>query len=498
MDNSPAGERSDPTALVRQFRADQPRQPVHPRERLLLGVVAAQLVLLPWMLGGMRVLGQGISLGLALAGFVISLLPRDYDRSLTGHEAFRLYPAKRLRRFPVFWLGLLLLGYVLVQALNPAFEFQTAGRAVWLSPLEHLGWLPAGMRTPFDRASPWRQLLIFASAWMPVCAVWIGFTRRRTFQHLFAILAANGFLLAGLGMVQRLEGNGKVLWFIEPPASYFVATFFYKNHAAAYFNVVLALTAGVGFWHHVRATRRQDKSSPAGMYAVFGSALAVMTLFSFSRTGGLLLFAFLLFLAGVFVLHQVRMPAASRSLTLTAIMLLLLGGFVALGASAMRVGTLVERFQELRAQLASGAPDSRALVRQATWQMFRDRPLTGWGAGSYRFYFPVYQKAYPVLLVGQNGRTGAWEHAHNDYLEFLAELGILGCSLLLALALHGARELWRARFWRNPVALLGTAGLGLTLVHSWVDFHFQSPAILVTWSVLLYSYVRWIELDTPA
>lgn len=480
---------------VERFRAHTPRIPLHRLEKILLAVIAAQLVLLPWMLGGMRVQGQQVSFALAALGLGLSLLPRDYPRLASGEPGFRLYPHRQLVRFPVFWLGLLFLGYVLVQALNPGWEYQTAANVSWLRQIKHLTWLPAGMRTPFEKASPWRSLMIYASAWLPVCAVWIGFTRRRTLQHLFTILAVNGFLLAGLGLIQRLEGNGKVLWFVEAPASYFVATFFYKNHAAAYFNVVLAATAGIGFWHYVRAARRQDKSSPAGMYAVFAAAIAVMTLFSFSRTGGILLFAFLIFVAGAFFLHQLRTHSTGRSRLLTALMLLLLAGFVAFGAYSMRVGTLVESFQGLRAQLASDAPDVRALVREATWKMFRDQPLTGWGAGSYRFYFPVYQKAYPVLLVGQNGKTGLWEHAHNDYLEYLAELGVLGCSLLVLLGLHGARELGRGRFWRNPLALLGVAGLVLTLAHSWIDFQFQNPAIITTWCVLLYSFVRWVELD---
>jgi O-antigen ligase len=480
---------------VDRFRAHESRTPLHRLEKILLAVVAAQLVLLPWMLGGMRVLGQQVSFGLAVIGLVLGLIPRNYPGLASGEDGFRLYPHRRLARFPVFWVGLVFLGYVLTQALNPAWEFQTTGNAVWLSRVDHISWLPAGMSTPFERSSPWRSLMFYTAAWLPVCAVWIGFTRRRTFQHLFTILAANGFVLAGLGLVQRLEDNGKVLWFIEPPASYFVATFFYKNHAAAYFNLILAVTAGMGFWHFVRASRRQDKSSPAGMYAVFGATIAVITLFSFSRTGGILLFAFLLFVAGAFLFHQFRAPAHGRNPLLTGIMLLLLGGFVAYGASAMRVGTLVERFQELRVQLASDAPDARALVREATWKMFRDRSLTGWGAGSYRFYFPVYQKAYPVLLVGQNGKTGAWEHAHNDYLEYLAELGVLGCGLLALLGLVGARELWHQRCWRNPLALLGVGGLALTLAHSWVDFHFQNPAILTTWCVLLFSFARWAELD---
>ena len=71
-----------------------------------------------------------------------------------------------------------------------------------------------------------------------------------------------------------ITGNGKVLWFIEPPASYFVSTFFYKNHAAAYFNVVLALTAGVAV-AHPRIEREALWLPPDGgrVTAVAGRAL---------------------------------------------------------------------------------------------------------------------------------------------------------------------------------------------------------------------------------
>ena len=53
----------------------------------------------------------------------------------------------------------------------------------------------------------------------------------------------------------------------------------------------------------------------------------------------------------------------------------------------------------------------------------------------------------------------------------------------------------RGRFWRNPLALLGTFGLLLTLAHAMIDFPFQNPAVLITWCVLLVSLGRWIELE---
>lgn len=492
MENVPPRVPDRSVDALRHFRAPRPRTPLHPLEKLLLVLVAAQLVLLPWMLGGMRVTGQYTSLGLAVAALLVSLLPRHYNRLLTGQDAFTLYPVRRLIRFPLFWLGLGFLGYVLIQALNPAWSYRSEGNRWWLVRLPNISWLPAGMETPFAQSNPWRSLMIYASAWLPVCAVWIGFTRRSTLRHLFTILAVNGALLAGLGMVQRFEGNGKILWFVDVPASYFVSTFIYKNHAAAYFNLALAVAVGLAFWHLVQGQRRLQKSSPAALFTFCAVMIALIVLFSFSRTGTLLMAAYLVLVTGLLVWHKFRAPAGHRNLVATGIVLLLLAGFAGYGVYSLKLDQVVVRFEELRNELASEKPDSRQLARQATWDMARDRPVTGWGAGSFRHYFPMYQRVYAPIY--DNGKL-RWEHAHNDYLQTLAEVGSVGAGLIVLMLGSGAWGLYRGRCWRNPLALFGVAGLLVTLAHAWIDFQFQNPAILTTWAVLLWGFVRWTELD---
>ena len=53
---------------------------------------------------------------------VLSLVPRNYTPEHTGADFFHLVMWPRLVRFPIFWLGAALLGLVVVQALNPAWE----------------------------------------------------------------------------------------------------------------------------------------------------------------------------------------------------------------------------------------------------------------------------------------------------------------------------------------------------------------------------------------
>jgi len=482
-----AGQKS-----LEYFRAQAPRPNLHPLEKTLLVVVSAQLVFLPWALGGMRAWSQFVSLGFSATAFVAALIPRNYYESAGKLTPLRAYPSRRLLRFPLFWLGLAFLSYVLTQALNPAWIYETDGKGWWLRRIEDVAWLPSGMITPFSQSSPWRSLLIDASVWLTVSALWTGFTRRRTFQLLFTVLAANAFLLSGVGLFQRLAGNGKILGFIDAPASYFVATFIYKNHAAAYLNLLLALTAGLTYWSFVRGQRRLERSNPAGIFAFFATAISVAVLFSYSRGGTILLVVFLVSALAVFALHQLRMPAEQRSYFASGMILLLLVSFVGLGFYSMRLDEVGTRMQALFHEDRSLSITGRERMHQATWEMAQDNLAYGWGAGGFRFYFPVYQSRYPEIYA--NGAL-FWEHAHSDYLETLAEVGLVGSGLIVLMLGYAGWQLSRRNFWRNPLVLLGSLGLLMTLAHAWFDFPFQNPAILTTWCVLLVSFIRWAELE---
>ena len=187
--------------ILMSFGSTKRRPRLHPAENFLLVVVAVHLCFLPWALGTMHVWSQSVSLALAAFSFSVALWPRIYKEEFSRNgRSFRLVVRHRLLTFPIFWIGAIFLCYVLVQALNPAWRRVADARYSWLVALSHAKWLPHGMETPFGMASPWRSLLVYGSAWMTACAVWVGFTRRKTLQILFTILAINAFALAALGI----------------------------------------------------------------------------------------------------------------------------------------------------------------------------------------------------------------------------------------------------------------------------------------------------------
>ena len=105
---------------------------------------------------------------------------------------------------------------------------------------------------------------------------------------------------------------------------------------------------------------------------------------------------------------------------------------------------------------------------QAGWYMFLDHSWLGVGAGNYAQAYPAYYVGSWVEPLG---------HAHNYYLNMLAELGIVGGSLLVVLLLLTYKHLGGAlvrseaqsnTFWRAVLAGV-FGGLIVFCVHNLFD-----------------------------
>jgi O-antigen ligase len=105
---------------------------------------------------------------------------------------------------------------------------------------------------------------------------------------------------------------------------------------------------------------------------------------------------------------------------------------------------------------------------QAGWYMFLDHPWLGVGAGNYAQAYSDYSVGMWLEPLG---------HAHNYYLNMLAELGVVGGSLLIALVAIAFRHLGGAlvrsegsadHFWRSVLAG-AFGGLIVFCVHNLFD-----------------------------
>ncbi len=486
----------DYTALQRpleQFRAKTKRFRIHPIEMLLIWIVTAHLVALPWIFGGARLWVQGASLGLAVAGFIVALLPRQYTEADTGGEVFRLLTWPKLIRFPIFWCGLVLLGYVALQAWNPAWQYVLSRQSWTMAPRLHYNWLPTSVVAPFEEWNIWRSFMVYLGAWLVVCSIWIGFTRRRSIQMLLIALAANGFLLACFGIAQKLQGNGKMYW-VWPTEGTFFATFIYKNHAAAYLNLTLGIVCGLAGWFYIRAQRRLDKSSPSGLFAFFAMSMAIAVTVSYARGATIMMLAYVLLTMAAFMINQMLRPAGERRPVILIAVVIIFAAFLRLSFHAVGAGNAMDRVQNVLEQRADIGWTSRATATKASLQMLGDNWKFGAGAGSFRYLFPAYQQRFPLIYM-ENGRRFVWQHAHNDIVEFPLEFGLVGMIPILFGAGWLVLALIRAFVWENALsASIVTAGL-FTLASAWFDFPLHNAAVFLTWCTLWPCALQWAQFE---
>lgn len=455
------------------------------RESAVTAVSALHLCFLPWALGTMHGGSQLISLALSALAFAMAAWP-----------GFQSRPAAALRRFPVFWAGVVLLALITVQALNPAWQYARDDASWWLEPVRHVPWLPAGIDAPFDRSNPWRALIVLGSLWLQLGAIWIGLRRRESFERLFMVLTANAVLLAVLALAQKMSGAKEIFWTYRPSNESFVASFIYPNHASAYFNLMVAVTLGLAWqrYRHVRVGR----ASIAGARLLTAAAVlcGIAVVFTFSRAAIVLLLGFALAIGAVIAIRRSTSREHAEDhpefLPLALALVVVLGaGLGSLGADRLRI-----RFAPLLSDPAATAL-SRQVASQATAEMFLDRWVWGWGAGCFRHAFPLFSRHHPQIYGDDSTGLKYWEHAHNDLLQFPAELGVVGMAPVIFVALWAGRRLVRKKFWRQPMALSGVAGCGMTLLHASVDFVFQNPAVLLTWSTIPIVLLRWPDAEPP-
>jgi O-antigen ligase len=285
-------------------------------------------------------------------------------------------------------------------------------------------------------------------------------------------IVAIGALEAGLGLWQHFGGTGEqARW----------GTYANRDHYAGFLEMAMpfAVVYPVALMRRARA-RWHSPVAPAlaacGVWALAGLMFAGI-LHSFSRMG------FIAALSSLFVMGtlgfgtpQLSWVASSRKRQAGAVGLvtaLVLAGFVFLPPDK-----LIARFAQLVStdELTAGG---RAQLWAETIPLIRAYPVFGCGLGGYETAFSRF-KVSGVLVTD--------DFAHNDYLQLLAELGVVGFVIGATLAFSVVRmAVRRAVRSADPgaryFAVACAGALAAILLHSFADFNLYIPAnaMLLAW-----------------
>ncbi len=381
------------------------------------------------------------------------------------------------------WLWPLLIFNLLVLAscLNPSFSVHLFDGEPLLVRSGGVAWLPGSAEPEASLHALW----LFNSVFLPGLNLALCLRQRRALRWLLILAAGNALILSIFGTVQKLTGAGLFFGLREAPSVFFFSTFIYHNHWGAFVILSVAACAGLVFHYANRREARDFWHSPAFAGAVGLLLIAATAPLSESRSGTLLI----LLLAGVILVHALwhrRKKTRSSALSLAwwsggalAAALVLAAGIYQLDEQGFKARAELTRQQVEQIQ-AAGSLGTRSTLYHDTWQMARDRLWFGWGFDSYARVFMIYntQKSTDGLPV-------FYAQAHSDWLESVAETGLIGTTLI---GLLGALPLLtlRRHHFRHPLVRYPLVGCALVLLYAWVEFPFECPAVAIFFWLLFF------------
>jgi O-antigen ligase len=304
---------------------------------------------------------------------------------------------------------------------------------------------------------------------------------REARKRLVWALILLGCFEALYGLVQYLTGWQKIFTytkvFYREDAT---GTYINRNHFAGLLEMILPLGLSLVL-HAVERFRLwgegtleslgHDRGQVPRAFLSFSIVLLLFLgiLFSRSRMG------MLSALAGVATVSLLWASVSWRRRTAIVVLGAFLLGAVALGVW-LGLEPVIQRYETVR-QDSLG----RTAIWKDTLELIKARPLLGSGLGTFAERYTRHQT---VAL------TGYVDHAHNDYLEFTAELGLLGAGLLFGvLGCALARIVagfYRSERGRSRFLLLGCiGGSSAIFLHSLADFNLQIPANALVFVTLL-------------
>lgn len=257
----------------------------------------------------------------------------------------------------------------------------------------------------------------------------------------------------------------------------FTSTFVNHNTAATYVGAgaILWACAALSVAQSIRGSSLRTllllkSNETIAMRLIFRSICALACIFALLKTdsrGGLICSAVgLLVAAGLMVANKLKM----RPLRIIGVML---------AALAIMV-PLLGRMDRIASQ---GVFDGgRWSVYSLVIEAINQRPLLGWGNGTFADLFPAWRD-------DTVHSWGVWDFAHSTVLEFAVEMGLPMAAAIVAAAIVSFAILVRAAVVaersdrRLLAAISGVAAL--SFLHSLIDFSLQIPGYLIVFAILL-------------
>lgn len=328
----------------------------------------------------------------------------------------------------------------------------------------YLIWMFITVVTSYDIAVSLKWFV--AKLWLIIPMYFFGITVFKNIKNipLFVWAYTIGFIPVIMFTLYVHAANG-----FSDHAAHWAMSPFFNDHTS--YGAMLAMAIPIIFGLAISSDKRSQNTRLFTFIALFILLIAIY--FSISRAAWLSIIAAL----GVYVMMKFRIKL-SFVLTIAII------GFAIIFSFREQIIMKMEKnkqdssdnFMEHVQSASNIATDASNLERINRWnsaiKLFMDRPLVGWGPGTYQFVYAPYQSVSDKTIISTNvGNKGT---AHSEYLLILSEEGVLGLvSFLVILILVATTSVRIYKTAQNKLAkkyaLLLFLGLITYITHAFLN-----------------------------
>ena len=320
----------------------------------------------------------------------------------------------------------------------------------------------------------------------------------RQIKRILNVVIITGSLFGIYGILQY-QGIDFSFWRHNVGRQAVAGLFGNVNYFAEYLIAFLPLAVSLFFITSIKSNKYKKILLLIGVLAMVGSLLLTFTRGSYLGFGISLIFMFLLF---VICRGKAFIKENKKIFIFILVAIVLAACLFIIPNPLNKPGTYISKIKT-RTSITALTEGYSFKRRLATWKftimMIKDHPILGSGVGTFKYNTLDYQAKF--FSQGNNRSLypyGIAFNTHNEYLQFWAELGIIGLGIFLWMIIgyfyYGLRFLKKTKDNYKQGAVIGLMGaVAAILVDGIFGFPLHLPATAILFWLFLGLTVAIIE-----
>lgn len=326
---------------------------------------------------------------------------------------------------------------------------------------------------------PLTVIIIFQLVWMFITSMTSSMPLV-SFKYLLSrVWFVVVFFFFAIHIFKKKENIEKFIWYISVSLTLLIFYTLFR-HWQENFSHKFSYYAALPFFkdHNIYAVVVAFFVPPIVTYALKGKTMGL----KFSRTTGYWIMSVIFLVAVTLSYTRAAWVSLGASLVMCVLMFMKVRLSSILGILVLVASIVVYGWSDIRIYLTKNKSESDTDLDQhvqsiynvttddsnterlnrwsAALRMFEERPIFGWGANTYQFKYAPFQISWQKTRISTN--QGDLGNSHSEFIGPLAEMGLLGMLLVLAMvltAIHRSMLL----FYKAQSPLVRFSGLFVTL-----------------------------------